>query len=139
MQHWLWGHTQEGLPIYTGIPPFFFTNSVLAVTACIFPHIKAVESNARLTAVGACMRIGTLDVDWLATHAFLTVLQSAAYQPLRHGQKTGEAISFTIIQLQSLIKGLEDQEVTGMAPARRIWLSTIARCAFNAHLRTLRC
>ena len=39
----------------------FFTNAVLAVTDSIFPHIKALECNAKLGAVGASFHITRLE------------------------------------------------------------------------------
>lgn len=48
----------------------FFTNAVLAVTDSIFPHIKALECNAKLAAVGASFHITRLET---------TILKSTLY------------------------------------------------------------
>ena len=163
----------------------FFTNAVLAVTDSIFPHIKALECNAKLGAVGASFHITRLEkknsnvlsmvtfcsrytraltyenlsfhitsheAKWLAAHAFLTVLKSAAYQHLRSGAHTSVTIAHTISQLEVLLSSLEargraqgeqtagsEREGVTLLSEQLQRLTEVARVAFDSQLRSLRC
>ena len=130
----------------------FFTNAVLAVTDSIFPHIKALECNTKLAAVGASFHITSHESKWRAAHAFLTVLKSAAYQHLRSGAHTSATIAHTISQLEALLSSLEargraqGEQTAGterggvtLLSGQLERLTEVARVAFNSQLRSLRC
>ena len=130
--------------------PSFLTNAVLAVIGCIFPHIKALGCNSRLVSVGMAIRISRDEVEWLATHAFLTAMQSAAYQPLRLG-RAHNAIEHTICALKTELARLDagEGDETGASGSKAVgervvqkerkWLAKIARVAYDSQLRSLRC
>lgn len=91
------------------------------------------------------MRVSRREIDWLAAHAFFTVLQSAAYQPLRRG-RAHEAIQIAIDQLQRLLeaplpgrRGASEGVVDEVPEKERRWLLRIARAAYDKQLRSLRC
>ena len=132
----------------------FFTHAVLTVTESIFPHIKALEGNAKLAAAGASFRITCHEVKWLAAHAFLTVFKSVAYQHLRTGTRTRTAIAHAISELEAQLSSLEARQADGeqaegaqgavreggtLRSGQLQRLKDVARVAFNSQLRSLRC
>ena len=91
------------------------------------------------------VRVSRQEIDWLAAHAFSTVLKSAAYEPLRRGSAC-KAIQMAIDHVQRLLesplpgrRGASGGVVGEVPEKERRWLQRIARAAYDKQLRSLRC
>jgi hypothetical protein len=88
-------------------------------------------------------------VEWVATHAFLAVLQGPSYRQLRRAQLAA-AVEDACAHLQEALVRLEGQEgererereregQARMPAAMLAFLSQVARVAYTPQLRSLRC
>ena len=75
-------------------------------------------------------------VEWVATHAFLAVLQGPSYRQLRRAQLAA-AVEDACAHLQEALVRLEGQ--ARMPAAMLAFLSQVARVAYTPQLRSLRC